>query len=137
RARGTRVRRPARHPPTRIIPASAGNTRRMSDVIIPYRGSSPRARGTHLDGSGQLHRERIIPASAGNTPPTSSALTGAADHPRERGEHRWQRKGTRRFGGSSPRARGTLRLRPHGEEHSRIIPASAGNTSRSTNSRWR
>ena len=104
------------HRPTalrlRIIPAQAGNT---------FRGALERL----------LHTKRIIPAQAGNTSLTPAARclpTGSS--PRRRGtlySHRPQRPCL----GSSPRRRGTPRAGMPNEQLCRIIPAQAGNTSRS------
>ena len=76
--------------------------------------------------------ERLIPARAGNTagPASSEGLLPA--HPRSRGEHSQYPSSNAALLGSSPLARGT-----HAHSHSfnvssRLIPARAGNTCRSS-----
>ncbi len=71
----------------------------------------------------------IIPASAGNTLITPNIFRTNADHPRERGEHIRETIELRHKLGSSPRARGTPENRHALVVPTRIIPASAGNTS--------
>ncbi len=134
--------------PRRIIPAYAGNTgtdgrlvstpadhprvrgEHVQPGMKPPRlfGSSPRTRGTR----GQTHRRpcrcRIIPAYAGNTVLTHSLASCHADHPRVRGEHRFNRPLPSNYSGSSPRTRGTLDLGQTRIVGLRIIPAYAGNT---------
>ena len=134
-----------------IIPACAGNTptrcsacawcrdhprlrgEHMLAAVLAawWLGSSPLARGTR-----RVHPRRgracgIIPACAGNTPGCHTSASGSRDHPRLRGEHTFiwypHYDGT----GSSPLARGTRDLRVAGEGAAGIIPACAGNTSRS------
>ena len=77
----------------------------------------------------------IIPACAGNTIAGMLATTKHRDHPRMRGEH--TRPGTcpPDDWGSSPHARGTLGRDDSGHRDTGIIPACAGNTSRSAVSR--
>ena len=80
----------------------------------------------------QLEARRIIPALAGNTGPP--AITGCLwkDHPRSRGEY-WA--GTLMYrapNGSSPLSRGIRFDWELSLEDVRIIPALAGNTSRSS-----
>ena len=151
RMRGTRrKRRPQDHLPG-IIPAYAGNTasRRMfawlsgdhprvcgehnelfsSSNRSP--GSSPRMRGTHPRRAGLSARGGIIPAYAGNTRLTLNPHPAAVDHPRVCGEHHEAWDGSGSGLGSSPRMRGTPRLRKPAARQPGIIPAYAGNTSRS------
>ncbi len=59
----------------------------------------------------------------------STALRQTADHPRERGEHRFAERRVFSELGSSPRARGTRYAGSSKDQPCRIIPASAGNTS--------
>ena len=148
RARGTPPTATAENEALRFIPASAGNTlaancwsagkavhprergehrsrRRM--VRQPF-GSSPRARGTHGEVVPSAYFQRFIPASAGNTRSGRRWAIRPAVHPRERGEHTPVGMPFSSHTGSSPRARGTHRIRLCLEPHSRFIPASAGNT---------
>ena len=127
RGRGTRANRRARYPNSRFIPARAGNTRPgAASAPIPavhpraggeHRsghappgaagGSSPRGRGTHVEHLERPRRRRFIPARAGNTPPAGPISTRKPVHPRAGGEHGGLVVRLRRFGGSSPRGRGT------------------------------
>ena len=55
-------------------------------------------------------------------------LSGVAKaHPRSRGEHQLVYGFANEITGSSPLARGTLRLESHGVTNLRLIPARAGN----------
>ena len=92
------------------------------------KGSSPHARGT-------LYRELsafcgcgIIPACAGNTRAKKFQIVQTRDHPRMRGEHCRMDGRNVRLPGSSPHARGTLRVFRWGGFLLGIIPACAGNT---------
>ena len=168
RARGTPEPNAGDAGVQRFIPASAGNTttpamcctsssvhpRERGEHLAVYLiqtfvgGSSPRARGTPLSPLLRHTSLRFIPASAGNTIASPCGAASRAVHPRERGEHFFQRDSTKANNGSSPRARGTqpplLHALPrqgssprargtHGNSHRtaglfRFIPASAGNT---------
>ena len=91
-------------------------------------GSSPRMRGTLRKGRHQRLQFGIIPAYAGNTKRHGKTTLRPWDHPRVCGEHP-RRMGVRHVrGGSSPRMRGTLALRPAARGVGGIIPAYAGNT---------
>ena len=128
RVRGTLLRDCGRDDRTGIIPACAGNTligrgalprsgdhprvcgehRVAVDIIQIALGSSPRVRGTQR--SRALRRPRcrgIIPACAGNTTASTSASSGAWDHPRVCGEHDILVNRIGLMLGSSPRVRGT------------------------------
>ena len=131
-----------------IIPACAGNTsRRVALYYIENDhprvcgehlarpaagkvavGSSPRVRGTH-----RIHRllvgpSGIIPACAGNTQRHRHRLIGRRDHPRVCGEHAVEKPTAKDRMGSSPRVRGTRRVRQRQCATVGIIPACAGNT---------
>ena len=131
-----------------LIPARAGNTRRMrricgcrrahprsrgehvflTDLLVPPLGSSPLARGTQPRTRLWCGAWGLIPARAGNTSAPIRTLRCARAHPRSRGEHsaRWATSTSRR--GSSPLARGTpSRSHPHFAQLG-LIPARAGNT---------
>ena len=90
-------------------------------------GSSPLTRGTFREALHQGHAVRLIPAHAGNTSVRLLVLAAPWAHPRASGEH-W------RFwvpstlpSGSSPLARGTLRICQICRSRIRLIPAHAGN----------
>ena len=149
-ARGTRFHVREVVEPFGIIPACAGNTwclvcwccvgwdhpRMRGEHVrtawrrLGNRGSSPHARGTprgRLESRGPVG---IIPACAGNTRWASGIPRRCRDHPRMRGEHKFEACVRIGVEGSSPHARGTrppvrVSIRPLG-----IIPACAGNTVR-------
>ena len=152
RVRGTRVQELQVREAHRIIPASAGNT---NDRLLTRRqypdhprecgehggtwttlrspaGSSPRVRGTPLPVHRKRLSRRIIPASAGNTRDRNRLRRRISDHPRECGEHSVRLECRSLDPGSSPRVRGTRLSRRSVKDRTRIIPASAGNTARSS-----
>ncbi len=92
------------------------------------RGSSPRVRGTHSAIKRFSRTFRFIPACAGNTIVLSVTRSGIPVHPRVCGEHGCGSYRCLNRGGSSPRVRGTHRLRPDMKTIDRFIPACAGNT---------
>ena len=126
-ARGTQCGAIVFHVDHGIIPACAGNTMKLIEMLAVSRdhprmrgehglnhgvrdsrtGSSPHARGTRLSIRSGSSRKGIIPACAGNTPVRYRRQWRQGDHPRMRGEHpkRQDRKHTP--AGSSPHARGT------------------------------
>ena len=148
RARGTLCGAPARQKNRRVIPACAGNTpvSASSGACQPGHprvrgehftwesgshkvyGSSPRARGTPCGQLFEIARRRVIPACAGNTKLTFIISPFSTGHPRVRGEHSSPRATRALAGGSSPRARGTLRKARTCCASGRVIPACAGNT---------
>ena len=99
-----------------------------SHTLTP--GSSPHARGTLNRCIFDVLTYRIIPACAGNTQNFLDFRIGEWDHPRMRGEHRPAWMPRRKPTGSSPHARGTLRLQRRMDPRNGIIPACAGNTNR-------
>ena len=139
-------------PIRRFIPARAGNTTRHGSgyaissvhprtrgehtrrigpgVLAP--GSSPHARGTRLGIERRHISRRFIPARAGNTRRSQRKRTKPAVHPRTRGEHLRIRIEPCQSPGSSPHARGTLRVGWSCWHLKRFIPARAGNTFDST-----
>ena len=147
-ARGARPMRPARPPPTRLIPARAGSTttrrsprrtprahprsrgehRRRAGRARRRCGSSPLARGAHSSDGVTWSAKGLIPARAGSTTSRRARRCSARAHPRSRGEHtsnvslRWLNEG------SSPLARGA-RV-PCGARSATpgLIPARAGST---------
>src|SRR5680860_129540 len=89
----------------------------------------PRAGGEHEGrGRGNQVGTRIIPARAGNTPIPAHDDCRPSDHPRAGGEHQIKAGSVSLTYGSSPRGRGTHRLRGSDKYGLRIIPARAGNT---------
>ena len=140
-----------------FIPACAGSTRRrrcrapwprdhprmrgeheVEATITTYDpGSSPHARGAPVGVLDADAPAGIIPACAGSTTSTAAQTGGSRDHPRMRGEH-WVAQLTRLWsGGSSPHARGALRVRRLRHRAPGIIPACAGSTRQAdTGSRW-
>ena len=137
----------------RIIPARAGFTQhptpsrsRASDhprsrgVYAPYmvvcfsrHGSSPLARGLPLQARRGPVQGGIIPARAGFTPSASRPHSGGPDHPRSRGVYSLPRFSCDTRSGSSPLARGLLKLILKLDRDVRIIPARAGFTCSSVN----
>src|SRR5680860_890206 len=111
-----------------FIPARAGNTKGEAEEIKSALGSSPRGRGTHLYRRTTIAVPRIIPARAGNTRSSGAPSACPPDHPRAGGEHQIKAGSVSLTYGSSPRGRGTHRLRGSDKYGLRIIPARAGNT---------
>ena len=93
-------------------------------------GLSPLARGTFREQFKHHGGGRLIPAHAGNTSFSRLNVQPVEAHPRSRGEHWGSGQQVARDTGSSPLARGTPRIRPHGPRLRRLIPAHAGNTAR-------
>ena len=131
-----------------IIPACAGSTR-TTPQPEPCSGDHPRMRGEHVltVGSNEYHvgssphargalgglanggvHEGIIPACAGSTDIHDHIIKGGKDHPRMRGEHQRRRSSSAMSRGSSPHARGALRVPVAGMPRRGIIPACAGST---------
>ena len=132
----------------RIIPARAGFTwiggagyalawdhprsRGVYAGLYQYKaescGSSPLARGLRLGGGEPRHIWGIIPARAGFTTRSSSEQRGGGDHPRSRGVYVRPVIEAADSYGSSPLARGLLRVSEGHKAGHRIIPARAGFT---------
>ena len=110
-ARGTRHRRHQSPESNGLIPARAGNTRRVPP---------PGVQGGGVGG--------LIPARAGTTGVRFGVLRGAWAHPRSRGEHATGKGRSPWFWGSSPLARGTLQPGIQRAKVAGLIPARAGNT---------
>ena len=114
---------------SRDHPRVCGEHRVLAAVLAMIEGSSPRMRGTQSTSSKSDHCRGIIPAYAGNTFPVKLIEWPKRDHPRVCGEHVSAISLAVRLTGSSPRMRGTLRLRCCPLPSIGIIPAYAGNTS--------
>ena len=147
-ARGTRAWPPGSTTWIRLIPARAGNTRRLR-MRRSRRRAHPRSRGEHpvsftvcgsSPGSSPLARGTLslqppgtvilglIPARAGNTRRPDGEGIHRWAHPRSRGEHRLALAAGLGCRGSSPLARGTLTFRTFFATNTGLIPARAGNT---------
>ena len=152
RARGTVTRVLMACPPSRFIPACAGNSflvkRFRFGVPVHPRvrgeqtgnvcvyggcpGSSPRARGTVVSKSSKAPPVRFIPACAGNRAVAFWPTISPSVHPRVRGEQPATIAARTFAAGSSPRARGTVRLLRAAPRRHRFIPACAGNSQRTS-----
>ena len=143
-------------PPSKLIPAGAGNTTFFSSwsglgAVHPRwrgehldaaactsanAGSSPLARGTpHLMWPTIAH-QRFIPAGAGNTSSHGLWWERRPVHPRWRGVHCSTCVYSCRPDGSSPLARGTLNVFAAEAGSRRFIPAGAGNTPKKDSVRY-
>ena len=112
----------------RFIPACAGNSPFFFEGGVEIGGSSPRVRGTHRWRTASLNGERFIPACAGNSSRDSNSRFSKTVHPRVCGELGHQAHVQPGRAGSSPRVRGTHRVRAAADHRSRFIPACAGNS---------
>ena len=148
--RGKRRPTPAGERALRIIPAHAGQTSPVAsasgapadhpracgaNVMVPSAcmlmvGSSPRMRGKRHPPSPCNPVMRIIPAHAGQTVSNSSRTSARSDHPRACGANPALSVMTAAPAGSSPRMRGKLGFGFDSFRQRRIIPAHAGQTSR-------
>jgi len=128
RARGTRIDEHHDLRVVRFIPAGAGNTRPAAGST-PRTAVHPRGRGEHIFSAERPPKTiRFIPAGAGNTDRMGIATILQTVHPRGRGEHVLPTVNIISICGSSPRARGTLRVAALERDFGRFIPAGAGNT---------
>ena len=85
-------------------------------------------RGTRVDCVDLIRCRGIIPAYAGNTCSSNGGTPIGQDHPRVCGEHTFFGQVKDTGAGSSPRMRGTQRVRLRRVRDRGIIPAYAGNT---------
>ena len=125
----------SREAETRIIPAHAGQTRRLAWIPRPLRGSSPRMRGKRRRDIQSPLLARIIPAHAGQTAHVAGFSRIYADHPRACGANTAVCCSSVSMIGSSPRMRGKRRPYSPPSARHRIIPAHAGQTRNSRSSR--
>ena len=150
RMRGKLICRFCRRCRMRIIPAHAGQTTRTTSCPARYPdhpracganlgkigslfgsfGSSPRMRGKRRPRPCPRTPVRIIPAHAGQTNSVPAKRSSHADHPRACGANGQQFLTNLGTFGSSPRMRGKPRLERDDSRTRRIIPAHAGQTSR-------
>ena len=132
----------------RIIPARAGQTRRVQIIAVAApdhpracgandtagitssatHGSSPRVRGKQADDIYSAYHARIIPARAGQTLSIASVICIYPDHPRACGANLTALIALLTSDGSSPRVRGKPVGRGEYDAIARIIPARAGQT---------
>ena len=137
---------------TGLIPARAGKTERNAcygprmpahpraggENVTGVRrmsathGSSPRGRGKQAGYRGRVRRRGLIPARAGKTFRALSPASRPWAHPRAGGENDGACNTVHGSSGSSPRGRGKLRSRAAALRASRLIPARAGKTSRTS-----
>ena len=112
----------------RAHPRSRGEHNDLNNLEGVRKGSSPLARGTHLFRVGSVEVKGLIPARAGNTLQAHEPRSHRRAHPRSRGEHRSRLLDEFSRPGSSPLARGTLKLFGFFLTYRGLIPARAGNT---------
>ena len=131
-ARGTPPLGGQRRPARGLIPARAGNTKRVCSKSSP-KWAHPRSRGEH---NASMFTD---PHSSGSSPLARGTLFGGYlplslgwAHPRSRGEHLVRVVPLLLPKGSSPLARGTLSVMVAGEDELGLIPARAGNTTTTT-----
>ena len=113
-----------------VHPRARGEHFSIRAVSRSMSGSSPRTRGTLIDEHAMAGGVRFIPAHAGNTAKEPNDYTHTPVHPRARGEHDREPELHSERMGSSPRTRGTPKLRHPAHTRTRFIPAHAGNTRR-------
>ena len=114
--------------PTADHPRSRGVYGRRVFLYASSDGSSPLARGLRADVDSVEHGGRIIPARAGFTRRPPSSAGSSRDHPRSRGVYEAAISLSESARGSSPLARGLLRLGAPRGGGGGIIPARAGFT---------
>ena len=128
RARGKPPSKGAHQAPTRNIPACAGKTG-MGAILLHRSTEHPRVRGENVYTLYcVVSTLRNIPACAGKTFQLHALHAWNKEHPRVRGENN---RSVRRFVnkcGTSPRARGKLRVSIGSHRDIRNIPACAGKT---------
>ena len=127
----------ARGRPNNLVQGTARDrdhprSRGVDGPAVGYRGdpggSSPLARGRLRDGAADHGERGIIPARAGSTGRPRRTGSPAGDHPRSRGVDAIVGAAVEAPDGSSPLARGRLRLGNSHDAPGGIIPARAGST---------
>ena len=111
-----------------VHPRSRGEHGVLFVGLAVDRGSSPLAREARFGGFDGAGEHRFIPARAGSTMSGKIALLTPSVHPRSRGEHSFVAWAFVAAAGSSPLARGALRLWGLKHADRRFIPARAGST---------
>ncbi len=124
---GNSARTPAPTSRSRDHPRVRGEQDGRKGLQLPEAGSPPRARGTVRHSGPRAPVAGITPACAGNSSALWPARTRSRDHPRVRGEQRYEPVSASISFGSPPRARGTDAGGGHGIDRARITPACAGN----------
>ena len=124
--------RTARRTPTstweRAHPRWRGADVRAHEDAARFKGSSPLARGGQCGSGGRAGPPGLIPAGAGRTDRPALACKRCGAHPRWRGADTAIPVIVVKGGGSSPLARGGLRLPAHQTDRVGLIPAGAGRT---------
>ena len=128
RSRGVYSVVPRGGPSSGDHPRSRGVYRRRCRPVGMRSGSSPLARGLPSSSCRGPRPSRIIPARAGFTRAEMADWKRVTDHPRSRGVYELQALRPGGDWGSSPLARGLLRVRHTLPGSIRIIPARAGFT---------
>ena len=146
--RGILVATGSRTYASRITPASAGNTPKVTGKGQQYldhprirgeyisfnhnvckrQGSPPHPRGIQINVPAAATISGITPASAGNTLKLQRIWMADQDHPRIRGEYLVISLDCYRLLGSPPHPRGIQRIHALLYTRNGITPASAGNT---------
>ena len=116
-------------------PRSRGVYAMEKGEITAEEGSSPLARGLQSAAWQRIHERGIIPARAGFTWLNPFTAGPTKDHPRSRGVYLCMTHFTYWKCGSSPLARGLHNVRVHQEDQAGIIPARAGFTSYTSETR--
>ena len=148
RVRGKRRGWPGGCSPTRLIPARAGKTARLSSIVTSraahpracgenggghdlgggIAGSSPRVRGKRGYSMSRSQMRGLIPARAGKTTGVHASGQPTPAHPRACGENAGLPTESPAFFGSSPRVRGKQAPGQHLNSGGGLIPARAGKT---------
>ena len=118
----------SRRSPSSDHPRSRGVYRERIAGYVEQSGSSPLARGLPHERFPAPPAAGIIPARAGFTRAPNSATWSLPDHPRSRGVYPADRPRRQHRQGSSPLARGLLRVLHRNLLLGGIIPARAGFT---------
>ena len=115
---------------SRDHPRARGEQRFLVYFAANRVGSSPRARGAAQSPQPYYPPRGIIPARAGSSGGGRACRTRWRDHPRARGEQSYDTIAHHDRRGSSPRARGAVRIGSSCRIGRRIIPARAGSRER-------
>ena len=116
-------------------PRIRGENKYVADNVVMPVGTSPHTRGKLNDTQPRVRLVRNIPAYAGKTRFSSRFCRFYEEHPRIRGENRKILQKMSIFGGTSPHTRGKLASSSFSCLRTRNIPAYAGKTSRSPQTR--